>query len=170
MRFYFAYGSNLWRAQMNSRCPGHTRISHGVLHGYRWIINSHGYATVVAAENELVHGVVYTLSAMDEQSLDAYEEVASGLYQKWDCKVQLADREVHCLVYIDPVTSEGRPDAAYIARINYGVRDAKLPDVYVEKTIRRFVPALPEGGMSAGEGAGHAAVNWQGGAGGGGES
>ena len=170
MRFYFAYGSNLWLAQMNSRCPGHSKIGRGVLPGYRWIINTHGYATVVAADNELVHGVVYTLSATDEQNLDAYEEVASGLYQKCDCKVQLADREVDCLVYIDPVTSEGSPDAAYITRINYGLRDAKLPEVYVEQTIRRFVPALPEGTMSAGEGASHTAVHGQGGAGCGGES
>ena len=170
MRFYFAYGSNLWVAQMNSRCPEHTKIGHGILYGYRWIINTHGYATVVAAENEMVQGVVYTLRAADEQKLDAYEEVSSGLYQKCECKVMLADREVDCLVYIDPVTTEGRPDAAYITRINYGVRDAKLPDVYVEQTIRRFVPALPEGVMSAGEGASHATVHGQGGAGGGSEA
>jgi hypothetical protein len=79
--------------------------------------------------------------------------------------VQLADREVDCLVYIDPVTREGRPDAAYITRINYGVRDAKLPDVYVEQSIRRFVPALPEGGMSAGKSAGYAAIHGQSGTG-----
>jgi gamma-glutamylcyclotransferase len=170
MRFYFAYGSNLWLAQMNRRCPGHSKIGHGILPGYRWIINTHGYATVMAAENERVHGVVYTLSATDEQNLDAYEEVASGLYQKCDCKVRLADREVDCLVYIDPVTSEGRPSAAYITRINYGLRDAKLPEGYVAQTIRRFVPALSEGALSAGEGAGHAAVHGQGGAGGGGEA
>ena len=170
VRFYFAYGSNLWLAQMNSRCPGNTIVGHGILPGYRWIINTHGYATVMAAENEGVHGVVYTLTTMDEQGLDAYEEVSSGLYQKRDCKVMLADRDVNCLVYIDPVTSEGRPDAVYITRINYGLRDAKLPEVYVEQTIRRFVPAMPEAWMSAGEGAGHAAVNGQGGAGGGGEA
>lgn len=140
MRFYFAYGSNMWIAQMNSRCPGHVRIGYGILHGYRWIINSHGYATLVTDPDEAVHGIVYTLTATDEKNLDDYEEVSLGLYRKQDCMVKMKEREVKCLVYIDPVTSEGVPDAAYIARINYGLRDADLPDNYVERVIRRFVP------------------------------
>lgn len=141
MRSYFAYGSNLWLAQMNSRCPGNTRIGPGVLCGYRWLINTHGYATLIQAQGEAVHGMVYTLTAADEKSLDDYEEVRSGLYRKQECVVKMKEREVSCLVYIDPVTSEGVPDAAYIARINYGLRDARLPGEYVERVIRRFVPA-----------------------------
>jgi len=145
MRFYFAYGSNMWVAQMNSRCPGNSRIGSGVLPGFRWIINSHGYATLVTDPDETVHGIVYTLTATDEKSLDDYEEVRSGLYRKRECKVMLGEREVSCLVYIDPVTSEGVPDAAYIARINYGLRDARLPGGYVERVVRRFVPAGADG-------------------------
>ena len=141
MRFYFAYGSNMWLAQMNSRCPGHSRIGLGILSGYRWLINRHGYATLAVAADEAVHGVVYTLTETDEQNLDAYEEVDSGLYLKQECTVRMAERELSCLVYIDPVSEEGAPEAAYIARINYGLRDAGLPESYVEKHIRRFIPA-----------------------------
>jgi gamma-glutamylcyclotransferase len=141
VRFYFAYGSNMWLAQMNSRCPGHSRIGPGILSGYRWLINIHGYATLVAAASEAVHGVVYTLTEIDERNLDVYEEVDSGLYQKQDCTVRVAEGELCCLVYIDPVSEEGAPEAAYIARINYGLRDAGLPENYVEKYIRRFIPA-----------------------------
>ena len=141
MRFYFAYGSNMWLAQMNSRCPGHSRIGLGILSGYRWLINRHGYATLAVAADEAVHGVVYTLTEMDERNLDAYEEVDSGLYQKQDCTVRMGERELSSLVYIDPVSEEGAPEAAYIARINYGLRDAGLPESYVEKHIRRFIPA-----------------------------
>lgn len=141
MRYYFAYGSNLWVAQMDDRCPGNRKIGGGFLRGYRWIINSHGYATIVAAAQEVVYGVVYTLTIEDERSLDEYEEVAAGLYLKCDCRVSLADRDVNCLVYIDPVTREGLPDADYIARINAGLRDACLPEEYVDHFIRRFVPS-----------------------------
>ena len=170
MRFYFAYGSNLWVDQMQSRCPGHIKIGRGTVCGYRWIINIHGYATIVAAANEAVQGIVYTLTSTDEQGLDDFEEVEAGLYEKRECQVLLADREVSCLVYIDPVTTEGWPDLEYSAQINYGLRDANLPEDYVEQTIRRFVPAMSEEHASAGKGAGHAAVNGQGGAGGGGEA
>jgi gamma-glutamylcyclotransferase len=141
MRYYFAYGSNMWLAQMNSRCPGHSRIGLGVLSGYRWLINVHGYATLALAPNEDVHGVVHTLTERDERNLDAYEEVGSGLYQKQECTVRMAEREISCLVYIDPVSDEGAAEAVYIARINYGLRDAGLPESYVDKYIRRFVPA-----------------------------
>jgi len=141
VRFYFAYGSNMWLAQMNSRCPGHSRIGLGILSGYRWLINRHGYATLAVAADEAVHGVVYTLTETDELNLDAYEEVDSGLYLKQECTVRMAERELSCLVYIDPVSEEGAPEAAYIARINYGLRDAGLPESYVDKHIRRFVPA-----------------------------
>lgn len=141
VRYYFAYGSNLWVAQMDSRCPGNRKIGPGVLHGYRWMINTHGYATIVADPSEVVHGVVYTLNDKDEGNLDEYEEVASGLYEKHICLVQVGEQELLCLAYINPVISEGLPGAAYIARINHGLRDAGLPEVYVQSCIRRYVPA-----------------------------
>jgi len=140
VRYYFAYGSNLWMKQMVSRCPDSRKIGRGVLHGYRWIINVHGYATIVAAPEEVVHGVVYTLSPRDEQNLDDYEEVASGLYQKYECPVELGEQVMNCLVYIDPVSREGVADAAYKARINYGLCDTALPESYVQSVIRKFVP------------------------------
>jgi hypothetical protein len=87
-----------------------------------------------------VHGVVYTLSPRDEQNLDDYEEVANGLYQKCESPVELGEQVVNCLVYIDPVSREGVADAAYRARINYGLRDTALPESYVQSVIRKFVP------------------------------
>jgi hypothetical protein len=53
----------------------------------------------------------------------------------------MAEGEISCLVYIDPVSEEGAAKAAYIARINSGLRDAGLPESYVQKYIRPFVPA-----------------------------
>ena len=45
MNPYFAYGSNMWRAQMRDRCPDHQLIGSGVLKGYRWIISARGKIT-----------------------------------------------------------------------------------------------------------------------------
>lgn len=140
MRYYFAYGSNLWMAQMDSRCPGNRKIGPGVLHGYRWMINAHGYATIVADPAAVVHGVVYTLNENDEENLDEYEEVASGLYLKHECVVKWEGALLRCLVYIDPLAEEGVADADYRARINAGLRDAALPEGYVQAVIRKFVP------------------------------
>ncbi|ACH38884.1 hypothetical protein Gbem_1870 [Citrifermentans bemidjiense Bem] len=70
MKPYFAYGSNLWLKQMRSRCPGCRTIGAGVLIGYRWIITTRGYASVVRSVADVVFGTVYALSEEDEGRLD----------------------------------------------------------------------------------------------------
>lgn len=46
---YFAYGSNLSSTQMLARCPSSTPVALARLRGWRWLINSCGYANVVWA-------------------------------------------------------------------------------------------------------------------------
>lgn len=141
MRLYFAYGSNLWAAQMSGRCPQSIRVGKAVLHGYRWIITERGYANIVVSDEDEVQGIVYAITADDELSLDTYEGVASGSYVKRFLNVFQADKEVECLVYIDPVTEIGIPRDEYVERINNGLRDSDLSKEYVAKYIRRFVPS-----------------------------
>jgi gamma-glutamylcyclotransferase len=140
---YFAYGSNLWRQQMISRCPNHREIAAGLLRGWRWIITTRGYAGIVESEGDYVLGTVYELSEADLQNLDLFEGVAQGNYRKEMITVDVDGRDLNCLVYIDPVTVEGNPKVEYIARINNGIRDAGFPDAYVTRYLRPFVPACP---------------------------
>ncbi|KAF2264015.1 hypothetical protein CC78DRAFT_252220 [Lojkania enalia] len=96
---YFGYGSNLWLEQMKMRCPTSTYLGVARLHGYRWIINTRGYANIVEIlhkeieienENEnnissspapnnkyrnVVFGLVYALTDTDERVLDRNEGV-----------------------------------------------------------------------------------------------
>ena len=80
MRHYFAYGSNMWDAQMRKRCPQSRKIGVARLLGYRWIISGAGYANVVESEKDEVEGVLFAISQADEDSLDRYEGVGSGAY------------------------------------------------------------------------------------------
>ena len=73
---YFAYGSNLSFAQMDSRCPENTQMGIGILHGYRWIISSRGYANVVKSDPDYVMGRIYKINKRDEESLDKKEELS----------------------------------------------------------------------------------------------
>jgi len=141
MKLYFAYGSNMWAAQMSKRCPQSNRVGRAVLHDYRWIITARGYASIVVSDEDEVHGIVYAITPDDELSLDKYEGVASGLYVKRALTVLQADKEVECLAYIDPVTNEGMPHDEYIERINKGLKDSGLSKEYVTKYIRKFVPS-----------------------------
>jgi gamma-glutamylcyclotransferase (GGCT)/AIG2-like uncharacterized protein YtfP len=137
---YFAYGSNLWRKQMRDRCPGHEEIGYGVLRGYRWIISQRGYANIVLAACDEVHGKVYRLTESDERSLDRYEGVSEGGYRKEIVPVVLDGHNTPCLVYVDPVEEEGVAWPEYVERLNRGIADAALSSGFVARYMRRFIP------------------------------
>jgi len=140
MNLYFAYGSNMWLAQMAERCPDHRLLGVGVLKGYRWIISSRGYANIIKSPTDVVYGVVYEISVSDEAHLDVSEGVRVGSYYKEFLHLEVGGSYTNCLVYIDPIVDEGEPGGAYIIRINLGIEDAKLPSEYVQNSIRKYVP------------------------------
>lgn len=141
MKLYFAYGSNMWDAQMAKRCPQSKKIGGARLRGYRWIISIRGYANVVESKEDEVEGVLFEISQSDEDSLDRYEGVSSGSYRKADLRVLHGEKEEVALVYFDPITAEGAPKKEYIQRINSGLADAKLSEGYVTRYVRKFIPA-----------------------------
>lgn len=101
---YFGYGSNLWRQQMEQRCPHSEYKGVARLNDYKWLINERGYANVVqiprhksleAEEEEEaslssaepyedeVWGLVYTLQPSDEARLDRNEGVPIAYTKEW---------------------------------------------------------------------------------------
>ncbi len=126
---------------MQDRCPEHRVIGNGTLKGFRWIITTRGYANVVKSNPDEVHGIVYEISESDENSLDNYEGVQTGDYRKEMLKIEIGGERKECLVYVDPTEEEGRPKREYIDRINKGISDSRLPSEYVNRYIRKFIPA-----------------------------
>jgi gamma-glutamylcyclotransferase (GGCT)/AIG2-like uncharacterized protein YtfP len=124
---------------MESRCPGHRVLGTGILTGYRWIITTRGYASVVRSEADLVLGVVYSISEADEERLDRYEGVGEGAYGKKRLPVQTGQGEMSCLVYIDPRQLEGDPREEYAERVKYGIRDSGFPSSYVERYLGKVM-------------------------------
>ena len=139
-KLYFAYGSNLCKKQMAERCPESTYLSSGILSNYSWLINTRGYASVEPLIGGIVYGEVFSLSAQDVDYLDVYESVSEGMYTKQTLSIQTEDGSLDCLVYIATDQNQGKPQTEYIARINAGIKSANLPDDYVRKCIRPYVP------------------------------
>jgi gamma-glutamylcyclotransferase len=137
---YFAYGSNLSLEQMNKRCPNSVKIGKGVLENYKWIINSRGYANVIKSPSDYVEGIVYRITKHDENTLDEKEGVKKGCYEKKIMTILMDNREHECLVYVDPITDEGKIKSGYEKRINVGIVDSLLSPLYIEKYIREFMP------------------------------
>jgi gamma-glutamylcyclotransferase len=173
---YFGYGSNLWRQQMAERCPHSTFVGIGRLSGYRWQINDRGYANVVelhsdttnsnAATSEfedVVYGLIYTLTALDESRLDKNEGVpyaytkeilavdfwpATSTESTTSVDTAAKPEKKDMLVYIDRTkTKDSKPKKEYIVRMNHGIDDALaagVPKEYVNKVIRKSIPPLDE--------------------------
>jgi len=164
---YFGYGSNIWLHQMSLRCPTSKYIGVARLPNFRWIINSRGYANVVAsASSDEVYGLVYSLAPSDEAQLDINESVPHA-YTKETMKANLWVSKIgepvdvaaggtgkaaaDLLVYIDRHrTADDAPKKEYIHRMNMGIKDALkrgVPEEYVDQVIRRFIPKQCEPGM-----------------------
>lgn len=152
---YFAYGSNLWLNQMRRRCPRNTYVGTARLSEWKWIINTAGYANVIPSQDNIVYGMIYTLTTDDETKLDGFEGVPHNYIKRIlpveffgnsdHGVIEQGEKIIQALVYVDVERlNEGPPRTEYIYRINEAVKDAiqqGIPQDYFEKYIRRFIPA-----------------------------
>jgi len=157
---YFAYGSNLWLRQMSKRCPESRFVGIAKLHGWRFIINQRGFATIVRSKNDHVWAMVYDLTAKDEATLDINEGVPFSYVKKylevtlWEANIaddagesippgSSTGRTISSLIYVDERSEEGPPKKEYIYRVGMGIEDAianGVPVEYFEKYVRPFIP------------------------------
>jgi gamma-glutamylcyclotransferase len=164
---YFGYGSNLWRQQMQNRCPNSTYLGIARLDNFKWIINERGYANVVEVEETArrkenystqVWGLVYSLQPSDEASLDRSEGVPDAYTKEilggdfWpavngdqDGSSRLVDvtgkqpegRDM--LLYINRnAVTPSEPKVEYVGRMNMGIRDAVAAGV-PEKYVKEVM-------------------------------
>lgn len=136
---YFAYGSNMSRGPMRQRCPAAQEAGRAILRGYRFVIMANGYASVVAAAGQDVHGILWRIGPRDLEALDDYEDVAGGLYNKAMLPVLQDGKTVQALVYLGCETSEDRPRPGYITLVIEAARECGLPEDYIAG-LARFAP------------------------------
>ncbi|KAG6827362.1 hypothetical protein H0H92_012100 [Tricholoma furcatifolium] len=136
---------------MMQRCPGSVYIGTAILSEWRWIINIRGYANIIPSPNDKIYGMVYTLTEDDENKLDGFEGVPRN-YEKKILAVEMLKGEnkgtlVDALVYVDVQRlDEGLPPQEYIRRLNHAFKDGEaegIPQEYIEKYVRKFVPERP---------------------------
>ncbi|KAJ7685424.1 Butirosin biosynthesis, BtrG-like protein [Mycena polygramma] len=160
---YFGYGSNLWKEQMDTRCPENKFLGTARLPDWRWIINGRGYANIVPGSvGDEVWAFVYELSPTDEELLDGYEGVPTSYVKQtiWveyfgktgHGEVRHGKRMVNALVYVDVERiKDGPPKREYIQRMNSAIADALkegVPKGYIDKYLRPPLagPPLPRAG------------------------
>jgi hypothetical protein len=131
MRPYFAYGANMDPAAMAQRCPGARLVGPAVLADHRFAVVRTGHGTVLPQKGASVHGVLWRIGRQDEAALDAYEELAAGLYHRAARVVRCGRRTVTALVYIAAATAPGRARPGYLAGVIASARALGFPADYL---------------------------------------
>ncbi len=140
MALYFAYGSNMDLVQMSNRCERAATIGIAKLDSYRFIINSHGVATVVPDPASAVEGLLWRITDEDERTLDRYEGVGQGIYRKALVELKTRDgRNIKALIYIAADSSPGVPRPGYLEEIISAAESCGLPKAYVDQ-LKPWLP------------------------------
>ena len=135
---YFAYGSNMHAPQMSQRCPD-ARPGHvGELEGWRFLINERGVATVCPDPEATVFGVLWKVGPGDVATLDRFEGVREGRYDRRVVHVTPTGRDPEpVIVYVDPRTQPGPPRDGYMEKVVAGASAFGLPTDYLGQ-LRSF--------------------------------
>jgi len=140
MALYFAYGSNMDLIQMSNRCERAATVGIAKLASYRFIINSHGVATVVPDPAAAVEGLLWRITDEDECSLDHYEGVNQGIYRKAFVELETQDgRRIKALIYIAADSAPGMPRPGYLEEIISAAESCGLPGAYVDQ-LKPWLP------------------------------
>ena len=139
MTLHFAYGSNMSRPHMRTRCPGARALGTTTLSGWRFIIGPDGFASLARQPGSRVHGVLWRLSTRDVAAINAYENVQSGLYLRRRLPIRL-QLSAPALVYIARRVGRGSPRPGYMHQVLEAARDWGLPQPYI-RSIARWAPS-----------------------------
>lgn len=132
---YFAYGSNLSKSAMRARAPRAKPIMIGMLPRHLLVFESNEpvgqpdafFANVRECPNESVPGALYEVDADDLKSLDTYEDVARGVYERILTGVAGADgTRMEAIVYRMRAAGApriGSPSDAQLEQIRAGYAD-----------------------------------------------
>ena len=141
MPLYFAYGSNMDRAAMAQRCPGSKPLGPARLMRHRFALIAEGYATIVADPGAVAHGVLWDIALADMRALDAYEDIARGLYRKIVQPVlRQGGGSARALVYVGRAAAGAKPLPGYLEGVIAAARGWDLPERYIQELERLLPP------------------------------
>ena len=144
MNLYFAYGSNMHRDVMATHAPSAKPVGVGALANHRFVITADGYASIEPKQLQIVYGVLWRVGPRDRVRLDAWENIAGGLYRTKNLPVQYAGHRCIALSYVARQRPVGRAKAGYMELVIAAAQEWQLPSTYVTH-LRRFLLKRPCG-------------------------
>ena len=124
--YYAAYGSNLNKLQMRSRCPKAKPIGKAVLSGWQLVFR--GVADIMPCQEAQVNLGIYSITPECEIALDHYESFPN-LYIKRYIPIRLELSQITSMFYImRPGYGFGEPSEKYLRTIREGYENWKMPE------------------------------------------
>lgn len=137
-KLYIAYGSNLNKAQMKTRCPHAKPVYTGLLSNWELFYagsKTGNYATIRKCEGKSVPVAVWEIDGLDEYYLDIYEGFPS-FYFKDTIRFMTNDGEKEAMVYIMRTDAkEGIPSIQYEKTVRQGYKDFGFDEKYLDDSI-----------------------------------
>lgn len=141
--YYFAYGSNMNSFQMQKRCAKPKVVTIARLADYRIAFFGHSkiwdgaQETLVRHPGHEVWGVVYEISTVDQERLDAWQDVrmdGTGPYFHYPARVKGADGQMYTVLFYkkDILGEPRRPSKPYLDFIITGAKEKQLPPGYIQ--------------------------------------
>ena len=137
---YFAYGADLLRATLVKRCPGSDWLGMARIEGHRFVIGTHGLATIETAEDATVWGALWLVPASSLADLDALAGVTEGRAERTTRRIiSPAGPRTEAMMYVSPSNGlAGESAGGYLAGIIEGAKENKLPAAYL-KELQKWV-------------------------------
>ncbi len=141
--WYFAYGSNMLRAQMTQRLGAVKiqeervgRLDNHELTFSKEVRGGSASANVQNSPGNTVFGLLYRLPESALKTLDRFEGVPTH-YRRIETRVTLLDgdgQKIDASVYIAAKPKKGlKPDRLYMQKLIEGATEHNLPAEYIEK-------------------------------------
>lgn len=141
-KLYIAYGSNLNKAQMKTRCPHARPVYTGLLSNWELFYagsKTGNYATIRKCEGKAVPVAVWEIDGLDEYYLDIYEGYPD-FYFKDTIRFMTNDGEKEAMVYIMRLDAkEGIPTIHYEKTVRQGYKDFGFDEKYLDESIMAVI-------------------------------
>jgi len=118
---------------MRRHAPRAEPLGVATLANYRFLITTHGHASVAPLRTKTVYGVLWRITPRDRLTLAAWENIAGGLYRAAILPVRQAGRQRLALVYLARSQAEAPPQAGYMDMVIAAALEWQLPLPYIEE-------------------------------------
>lgn len=131
---YAAYGSNMHLGQMAYRCPDSRVVGKGMIRDYKLKFSYH--ADIVPSNGDFVPVVLWEVPEIDFLSLDRYEGVRGGYYERVNLPVETSKGKKNAIVYVMCGQHDFQmPSESYYQTIKTGYEDNKISRRYLYNAI-----------------------------------